>query len=312
MINRAKRIAAITVVGVGMSVLCGTSSAATVVGHSLAPAAVPNANFCLGGGCTAVLTSTSSRAPGGIQPSAPGVITSWRVRTGDLEISSVSVRLRVVRLETGAGSGPVETISWPAGTREFAARLPVEAGDRIGLDVLDFTGDKFVPVVREVEGGHTTSWSPILPDGDSAVPFQGSRRELLINATIEPDADGDGYGDETQDDCPSLANDGGACPPPSAADAPPQPQRTVGLADTRITGGPRGVIRVARGTFRFASVPGGSRLECRLDRRRFKPCTSPRTYRKLGVGTHVFRVRAVSADGAVDPTPAKRTFRVAP
>ena len=31
--------------------------------------------------------------------------------------------------------------------------------------------------------------------------------ELLANADVEPDADGDGFGDETQDNCPTIPND---------------------------------------------------------------------------------------------------------
>ena len=50
--------------------------------------------------------------------------------------------------------------------------------------------------------------------------------EVLINATIEPDADRDGYGDETQDNCTTVANDqtSNPCltppPPPPPAGQP--------------------------------------------------------------------------------------------
>ena len=33
----------------------------------------------------------------------------------------------------------------------------------------------------------------------------------MVAGTIEPDADGDGFGDETQDGCPSQAVSQGAC-----------------------------------------------------------------------------------------------------
>jgi len=72
-------------------------------------------------------------------------------------------------------------------------------------------------------------------------------------------------------------------------------------------------IRKAKGkaTFRFKSVPGGSTFRCRLDKQKFKPCRSPKTYRGLKPGRHVFRVKAVNADGRGDLVPAVKKFRIA-
>jgi len=39
-------------------------------------------------------------------------------------------------------------------------------------------------------------------------------------------------------------------------------------------------------------------------------CSSPRTYRGLGVGMHTFRVRAIDAAGNMDSTAAVDTWRV--
>ena len=52
---------------------------------------------------------------------------------------------------------------------------------------------------------------PLPPDteGDYALV---SNAVMLANADIEPDADKDGYGDETQDLCSSDASTQGACP----------------------------------------------------------------------------------------------------
>lgn len=69
--------------------------------------------------------------------------------------------------------------------------------------------------------------------------------------------------------------------------------------------------------FRFSGrVPGqidpagGVTFGCRLDGGGFRPCTSPYTTARLALAEHRFEVRAVSAAGAVDPTPAGFTFRV--
>ena len=46
---------------------------------------------------------------------------------------------------------------------------------------------------------------------------------MPIPSLVEPDADGDGYGDETQDQCPTDASTQGPCPAPKVAPAPPAP-----------------------------------------------------------------------------------------
>lgn len=51
---------------------------------------------------------------------------------------------------------------------------------------------------------------------------------------------------------------------------------------------------------------------CKLDRRRFRPCVSPLIYRRLSHGWHRLLVRATDRAGNVDPTPARRRFKVGP
>ncbi len=87
-----------------------------------------------------------------------------------------------------------------------------------------------------------------------------------------------------------------ACPPP------PKPQ-------TSITAGPKGKTRDRTPTFRFSSSLAGSRFRCRLDRRPLVPCSSPKTFGRLGFGAHSFQVRAIKA-GSTDPSPAVRSFTV--
>ena len=65
-----------------------------------------------------------------------------------------------------------------------------------------------------------------------------------------------------------------------------------------------------RATFRFAGRAGlpPLRFLCKLDRRAFRSCRSPRTYRNLEPGGHIFRVRAVDRLGRADRTAARRAF----
>lgn len=62
--------------------------------------------------------------------------------------------------------------------------------------------------------------------------------------------------------------------------------------------------------FKFVSSEAGSIFECRLDKKKFKPCRSPKKYKRLKPGKHVFEVRAIDAAKNKDKTPAKRRFRI--
>jgi len=303
--------------------LPASAGAAVVVGSNLKEA--PNATICSQPGmpeldCTTTLTGlpVASREPGGTSAPSSGVITSWSIRSGASVISH-KVRLRVIRNHMGAGSGPVETLPNVAGVYTYEARVPVQTNDRIGVDTLDVPELKGVPIVRgSATGAGINYWMVALADGETRNPTTSSSTiELLIKATIEPDADGDGFGDETQDLCPSVANAGAACPPTGGGGGttppPPPPLPPVdSTPDTKISKGPKGTIGVPRATFRFSATVAGSRFQCKLDKKPFRGCKSPKAYRNLAAGKHTFKVRAIGPTGLVDPTPAKRTFRVAP
>lgn len=95
---------------------------------------------------------------------------------------------------------------------------------------------------------------------------------------------------------------------PAVPDCLPGPGE--GKPDTKIT---KAKIRGRSATFRFRGT-GVTKpsFECKLDKKRFRRCESPRRYRRLKPGKHVFKVRAVSSDGVRDPTPAVRKFRTTP
>ena len=63
-------------------------------------------------------------------------------------------------------------------------------------------------------------------------------------------------------------------------------------------------------TFKFRSSEKSSHFQCSLDGGQFTACTSPRTLKKLKRGRHAFSVRAIDAQGATDPTPARAKFKV--
>ncbi len=73
----------------------------------------------------------------------------------------------------------------------------------------------------------------------------------------------------------------------------------------------RNTVRPARrsATFGFRSAEPGSTFRCRLDRKPFSACHSPRTYRGLAAGRHTFQVVAIDAAGKAS-APAVVHFNV--
>ncbi len=85
--------------------------------------------------------------------------------------------------------------------------------------------------------------------------------------------------------------------------APRRPQ-------THIVKRPKKRAHGARARFAFTSDLPDSSFECRLDRGSFKPCHSPRVYRRLRRGKHVFRVRAINEEGRADRSAARFAWRI--
>jgi hypothetical protein len=83
--------------------------------------------------------------------------------------------------------------------------------------------------------------------------------------------------------------------------------------NTRITKRPKNRVvtkaRKARVKFAFTATEPNSTFQCRLDKRAWKSCASPKRY-KVKIGTHRFKVRASDPAGNRDRTPSKDKFRV--
>src|SRR5262245_13520566 len=191
--------------------LVAPALAATTVGSSLRARADYSTSCRSDSGCTLLGSAAVAR---------PGVVVRWRLRTATRGV----VRLRVLRAGAGVSSGEAERLTRRhAPGRDtsyvFTTRQPVEAGDELALDV----GPGAAAVLhRRPGGGAVTVFAPAIPDG--ALGGAGtavSGAELLLSADVEPDADGDGFGDETQDNCPSIANDQTSNPCPSTPATPP-------------------------------------------------------------------------------------------
>ncbi len=280
----------------------GTASGAVVSGSNLANA--PNSYICSEQtkGCTLSIQDlpASSTAGGGARAGIDGVVVSWSLRSSG-GLSAYPIRLHLIRENVSVGVGAQEAMPVAAGIRSFPARLPVKAGDQIGVD---FEPPPFIdiPVAKfDSTGAALDLWKPVLGASEERNPFENGKAnyELLANATIEPDADRDGWGDETQDKCPGRADPSNACPvAPIPTELPPNTK----IGEVRIEG--------AKATFRFSATVKGSKFKCKLDKKPWKSCKSPKVYRGLKEGRHGFKVKAIGPTAVPDPSPAKRSFKV--
>ncbi|HEV7483163.1 MAG TPA: calcium-binding protein [Solirubrobacterales bacterium] len=103
-------------------------------------------------------------------------------------------------------------------------------------------------------------------------------------------------------------------PPPPAATVKPKPVvRDRTAPRTRILARPRAVLTTtkarARAVFSFASSESGSSFRCKLDRKPYRACVSPRAY-LLKRGRHTIRIFAIDRSGNADRTPALLSLRV--
>lgn len=95
-----------------------------------------------------------------------------------------------------------------------------------------------------------------------------------------------------------------------ATDLPPLPI-PPGPPDTTITHFKvKHKARKARFSFTGSGGNGALSFQCKLDKRSFGNCTSPKKYKHLRPGKHTFNVRAVDTSGQIDPTPASQGFRI--
>jgi subtilisin family serine protease len=80
--------------------------------------------------------------------------------------------------------------------------------------------------------------------------------------------------------------------------------------ETTISKGPKKKTKKRKATFAFGSDEPGSTFECRVDKKPFVDCTSPRRLKKVKPGRHTFQVRAIDAAGNVDATVDQHRWRV--
>lgn len=251
---------------------------------------------------TTFFQDTVAAAPGYAATSS-GVLTSFSMMAPVFNPGSASLRT--------AHEGPDNTYTITGASEEhalaagrlnsFPTRIPINAGDVIAIhvpkEIVGSVGCDFPGVagdeVRWRSG--TTSDDPVgttvATDTGDSTPFR-----LNLSARIEPDADGDGYGDLTQDDCPAVQSRQDDCIPP----------------DTVLKRGPAKKIFTARSKAKvkisfFASEPGT--VTCKLDKGKAKAC-GDKFKARVKPGKHKVKITASDHAGNVDPSPLVVKFRV--
>jgi hypothetical protein len=170
-----------------------------------------------------------------------GVITAWKVNLSDPGITpaeeeefkaTLGQQLIVVQPAgpdrfTVVGKSEASTAINFNGVSSFPTRIPVQQGDLIGLDG-SFT--LFCETEDPAEMLTTFLGTPLIGATITPPPeSEGTGVGVPVVAKIEPDVDGDGFGDETQDMCPQSAAFQGPCPVVSIGSLPTVQKKAVVL-----------------------------------------------------------------------------------
>jgi hypothetical protein len=206
MIRRISVFAVLTAVGIAIGGP-GYAGAATTIGQTFTPTT----------GCEGD-TILQSGSPGA-QYAAPssGVITSWSYQSDASD--APTLRLKVGRASAGADlstsaefaiTGQSELENTVLNTlNQFPTRISVEQGDVIGF-YFQTIGGCADTVTPSGYFDHFVNFVDVQPGPPQT--FNREVRHFDVSALLEPDADHDGFGDESQDKCVGTAGPYNGCP----------------------------------------------------------------------------------------------------
>lgn len=165
--------------------LAAPAGAATTLGS----AATATASSC---GTSGIVWETDGPF---VVPAGGGIITSMATHSPSA-VGTMS--FKVVSGSTVIGSSPSFTVA--AGENRQAVHIPVSGGEFLGFWFTTGTQCAVNTTSGNVTGGSSASDPPV----GTAVPTSGSTTATLsVEATLEPDADHDGFADESEDSCPN-------------------------------------------------------------------------------------------------------------
>ena len=218
----AKTVSVVVIVVTALVAAPPGASAATHVGATFTPG---SGNFCLGGPDWEVLQTGRASGPSYATPSA-GVLTVWSFQADDM-VQTV-LTLRVFR-PTGtahqyrviADGSELKTIPASSGLHNFPTRIPVNAGDFIGIHAT--SGECGINTGNPADTYDQNFGTATAIGALGNYAFNVTGWIVDISATLEADADNDGFGDESQDQCLGQAGTSNGCPGPLPAAPSSQP-----------------------------------------------------------------------------------------
>ncbi len=117
---------------------------------------------------------------------------------------------------------------------------------------------------------------------------------------------------EATDDTNNSAADFAIGPQTPRSNATTPTEKECDPPQTKIRKRPKNRSSDDSPTFKFKADELGSTFKCKLDKKKFRGCKSPKTYHGLEPGQHTFKVKSTDIAGNVDKTPAKDKFTVLP
>jgi hypothetical protein len=160
----------------------------------------------------------------------------------------------------------------------------INAGERVGIAAVG-GGTAAAGTLPTSTGGNILFEAGNQTSGTAAYSPFSNNVELQIQTTLESDQDNDGYGDATQDACPTDATTHGACD-------------TTGPAIT-IKKHPKKTTSKQRAKFTFSSDDAAATFACKVDKKKFKPCSSPFKLGHVRTGKHKLRIQGTDTRGNV-------------
>ncbi len=240
-------------------ITASTASAATEFGDTCVGAGGAPGDYTI-----TTLTGSSPTLP--LTAPSAGVITKVKVNSA-IEIPvPYPVTVKLLRSAGGNKYSVIggQSLNVSPGVTVADARIPVQAGDKLGVhgDAFNYGGEVIhvSPYCVGVEG-ELGALVGDAANGSTVEFFEAAPARTPLAAVIEPDADNDGYGDETQDKCPQSAATQVACP---AVTLSASATTKKGLARILVTTNLQATVTVA-GTVKLgkgkpAKLSGGTQI----------------------------------------------------
>jgi hypothetical protein len=239
----------------------------SLLGAVGASAATEAGSHCLGNAPGGNLTAISvANAPGSALPATipvGGVITRWTYNTVPLPPGIYSTALKVFRRTGGPEQFQVIAdsgfASLSGGLNTFSTRIPVQAGDLVGSFGQQMGSPFTIICSTSTLGDKAAILEGNPPVGSTATALgEPEGVQVPITVSIEPDADNDGFGDETQDQCPQSAAVQVACPVVALSTSTQVKKGSVTVIVTSSAAAPVSVKGVAKlGKGKKAKLNGG-------------------------------------------------------